>query len=155
MDYTTRANHDNEFDNKAVIIREMELRIERAKLFGYDNPADYILADCMAKNHQTVDAFLQSVWKPSLEAAKREAAALQAVMDMEKAAQNPHTDEQVLLQPWDWWFYAEKLRKAKYDLDEEAIKPYFELDNVRKGAFGVANKAVWPAIRETGEHAGI
>ena len=132
MDYTTRANHDNEFDNKAVIIREMELRIERAKLFGYDNPADYILADCMAKNHQTVDAFLQSVWKPSLEAAKREAAALQAVMDMEKAAQNPHTDEQVLLQPWDWWFYAEKLRKAKYDLDEEAIKPYFELDNVRK-----------------------
>ncbi len=140
MDYTTRANHDNEFDNKAVIIREMELRIERAKLFGYDNPADYILADCMAKDHQTVDAFLQSVWKPSLEAAKREAAALQAVMDMEKAALNPHTDEQVLLQPWDWWFYAEKLRKAKYDLDEEAIKPYFELDNVRKGAFGVANK---------------
>ena len=58
MDYTTRANHDNENDNKAVIVREMELRIEKAKLFGYDNPADYILADCMAKNHQTVDAFL-------------------------------------------------------------------------------------------------
>ena len=140
MDYTTRANHDNENDNKAVIVREMELRIEKAKLFGYDNPADYILADCMAKNHETVDAFLQSVWVPSLEAAKREAAALQAVMDMEKAAQDPHTDEQILLQPWDWWFYAEKLRKAKYDLDEEQIKPYFELDNVRKGAFGVANK---------------
>ena len=140
MDYTTRANHDNENDNKPVIVREMELRIEKAKLFGYDNPADYILADCMAKNHQTVDAFLQSVWKPSLEAAKREAAALQAVMDIEKASQNPHTDEQVLLQPWDWWFYAEKLRKAKYDLDEEELKPYFELDNVRKGAFGVANK---------------
>ncbi len=140
MDYTTRANHDNEFDNKAVIIREMELRIERANLFGYDNPADYILADCMAKNHQTVDAFLQSVWAPSLEAAKREAAALQEVMDAEKMAQDPHTDEQVLLQPWDWWFYAEKLRKAKYDLDEEEIKPYFELSNVRKGAFGVATK---------------
>ena len=140
MDYTTRANHDNENDNKAVIVREMELRIEKAKLFGYDNPADYILSDCMAKNHETVDAFLQSVWVPSLEAAKREAAALQAVMDMEKAAQDPHTNEQILLQPWDWWFYAEKLRKAKYNLDEEAIKPYFELDNVRKGAFGVANK---------------
>ena len=140
MDYTTRANHDNEFDNKAVIIREMELRIERANLFGYDNPADYILADCMAKNHQTVDAFLQSVWAPSLEAAKREAAALQEVMDAEKMAQDPHTDDQVLLQPWDWWFYAEKLRKAKYDLDEEEIKPYFELSNVRKGAFGVATK---------------
>ena len=140
MAYTTRGNHDNENDNKAVIIREMELRIEKAKLFGYDNPADYILADCMAKNHQTVDAFLQSVWAPSLAAAKREAAALQEVMDMEKMQQNPHTDEQILLQPWDWWFYAEKLRKAKYDLDEEEIKPYFELDNVRKGAFGVATK---------------
>ena len=140
MAYTTRGNHDNANDNKAVIIREMELRIEKAKLFGYDNPADYILADCMAKNHQTVDAFLQSVWAPSLAAAKREAAALQEVMDMEKMQQNPHADEQILLQPWDWWFYAEKLRKAKYDLDEEEIKPYFELDNVRKGAFGVATK---------------
>ena len=132
MDYTTRANHDNENDNKAVIIREMELRIEKAKLFGYDNPADYILADCMAKNHQTVDAFLASVWVPSLKAAKREAAELQKLLDQDLPGEK--------LQPWDWWFYAEKLRKAKYDLDEEELKPYFELDNVRKGAFGVATK---------------
>jgi len=140
MDYTTRANHDNENDNKAVIVREMELRIEKAKLFGYNNPADYILADCMAKDHKTVDAFLASVWAPSLRAAKREAAALQEMMDAEKMAEDPHTDIQVLLQPWDWWFYAEKLRKAKYSLDEEELKPYFELNNVRKGAFGVAEK---------------
>ena len=132
MDYTTRANHDNENDNKAIIIREMELRIEKAKLFGYDNPADYILADCMAKNHQTVDAFLQSVWEPSLKAAKREAAELQKLLDQDLPGEK--------LQPWDWWYYAEKLRKAKYALDEEELKPYFELDNVRKGAFGVANK---------------
>ncbi len=132
MDYTTRGNHDNENDNKSVIIREMELRIERAKLFGYDNPADYILADCMAKNHQTVDAFLASVWAPSLEAAKREAAELQALLEQDLPGEK--------LQPWDWWFYAEKLRKAKYDLDEEELKPYFELNNVRKGAFGVATK---------------
>ena len=132
MDYTTRCNHDNENDNKAVIIREMELRIERAKLFGYDNPADYILADCMAKNHQTVDAFLASVWAPSLEAAKREAAELQALLEQDLPGEK--------LQPWDWWFYAEKLRKAKYALDEEELKPYFELNNVRKGAFGVATK---------------
>ena len=132
MDYTTRGNHDNENDNKSVIIREMELRIERAKLFGYDNPADYILADCMAKNHQTVDAFLASVWAPSLEAAKREAAELQALLEQDLPGEK--------LQPWDWWFYAEKLRKAKYDLDEEEVKPYFELNNVRKGAFGVATK---------------
>ena len=140
MAYTTRGNHDNDHDNKPVIIREMELRIEKAKLFGYDNPADYILADCMAKNHQTVDAFLASVWAPSLEAAKREAAELQKLMDEEKMAQDPHTDDQILLQPWDWWYYAEKLRKAKYALDEEELKPYFELNNVRKGAFGVATK---------------
>ena len=132
MDYTTRANHDNENDNKAVIIREMELRIEKAQLFGYDNPADYILADCMAKDHQTVDAFLQSVWAPSLEAAKREAAALQELLEQDYPGEK--------LQPWDWWYYAEKLRKAKYALDEEELKPYFELSNVRKGAFGVATK---------------
>jgi peptidyl-dipeptidase Dcp len=132
LDYTTRANHDNENDNKAVIVREMELRIEKAKLFGYDNAADYILADCMAKNHQTVDAFLASVWAPSLEAAKREAKALQELLEQDYPGEK--------LQPWDWWFYAEKLRKAKYALDEEELKPYFELSNVRKGAFGVATK---------------
>ena len=132
MDYTTRGNRNNENDNKAVIIREMELRIEKAQLFGYDNPADYILADCMAKDHQTVDAFLASVWAPSLAAAKREAAELQKLLNEDLPGEK--------LQPWDWWFYAEKLRKAKYALDEEEIKPYFELDNVRKGAFGVATK---------------
>ncbi|MEE1068960.1 MAG: M3 family metallopeptidase [Paludibacteraceae bacterium] len=132
MAYTTRANHDNDNDNKSIIIREMELRIEKAKMFGYDNPADYILADCMAKNHQTVDAFLQSVWQPSLEAAKREAAALQELLEQDMPGEK--------LQPWDWWYYAEKLRKAKYALDEEELKPYFELNNVRSGAFGVATK---------------
>ena len=139
--YTTRANLDNEFDNKAVIIREMELRIEKAKLFGYTNAADYILADCMAKNHQTVDAFLASVWAPSLAAATREAAALQELLD-EDLKNEPTVNDPMdkCLQPWDWWYYAEKLRKAKYALDEEELKPYFELDNVRKGAFGVAHK---------------
>ena len=144
MDYTTRANHENENDNKAVILREMELRIEKAKLFGYDNPADYILADCMAKDHQTVDAFLTSVWAPSLEAAKREAAELQKLLDEDiatgKVLPSLQGGDGGRLAPWDWWFYAEKLRKAKYALDEEEIKPYFELNNVRKGAFGVATK---------------
>ena len=140
MDYTTRANHENDNDNKAVIIREMELRIEKARLFGYDNPADYILVDCMAKNHQTVDAFLASVWEPSLAAAKREAAELQKLLDDDLQNGKCQMSNDKSLQPWDWWYYAEKLRKAKYALDEEQIKPYFELDNVRKGAFGVATK---------------
>lgn len=140
MDYTTRANHDNDHDNKSVIIREMELRIEKAQLFGYDNAADYILANCMAKNHQTVDAFLQSVWTPSLAAAKREAAELQKLLDEDLANDKCQMSNDKSLQPWDWWYYAEKLRKAKYALDEEELKPYFELDNVRKGAFGVATK---------------
>ena len=131
MDYTTRCNHDNANDNKSVINQTMRLRLEKAQLLGYDCPANYILADCMAKDAKTVDAFLQSVWEPSLAAAKREAAELQKLLDQDLPGEK--------LQPWDWWHYAEKLRKAKYDLDEEAIKPYFELSNVRRGAFQLAH----------------
>jgi peptidyl-dipeptidase Dcp len=131
MAYTTRCNHDNENDNKAVINKTMHLRVEKAHLMGYDCPADYILADCMAKDSKTVDAFLQSVWEPSLAAAKREAAELQKLLDKDLPGEK--------LQPWDWWYYAEKLRRQKYDLDEEEIKPYFELSNVRRGAFQLAH----------------
>ena len=131
MDYTTRANHDNANDNKSVINQTMRLRLEKAQLLGYDCPANYILADCMAKDAKTVDAFLQSVWEPSLAAAKREAAELQKLLEQDFPGEK--------LQPWDWWYYAEKLRKAKYDLDEEEVKPYFELSNVRRGAFQLAH----------------
>ena len=117
MDYTTRGNHDNANDNKSVINQTMRLRLEKAQMLGYDCPANYILADCMAKDAKTVDAFLQSVWEPSLAAAKREAAELQKLLEQDLPGEK--------LQPWDWWYYTEKLRKAKYDLDEEAIKPYF------------------------------
>ena len=132
MAYTTRGNHDNENDNKEIIIKTMQLRVEKAHLFGYDNPADYILADCMAHDAKTVDAFLESVWAPSLKAAKREAAELQKMMNKDLPGEK--------LQPWDWWYYAEKLRLEKYALNEEELKPYFELSNVRKGAFDLATK---------------
>ena len=132
MAYTTRGNHDNENDNKEVIIKTMQLRVEKAQLFGYDNPADYILADCMAHDAKTVDAFLESVWNPSLKAAKKEAAELQKLLNKDLPGEK--------LQPWDWWFYAEKLRLEKYALNEEELKPYFELSNVRKGAFDLATK---------------
>ena len=131
MAYTTRGNHDNENDNKDIIIRTMQLRVEKAQLFGYTNPADYILADCMAHDAKTVDTFLESVWAPSLKAAKREAAELQKLMNKDLPGEK--------LQPWDWWYYTEKLRKEKYDLNEEELKPYFELNNVRNGAFQLAH----------------
>lgn len=132
MAYTTRGNHDNENDNKDIIVRTMQLRVEKAQLFGYTNPADYILADCMAKDAKTVDTFLESVWEPSLKAAKREAAELQKLLSEDLPGEK--------LQPWDWWFYTEKLREAKYDLNEEELKPYFELNNVRNGAFQLAHE---------------
>ena len=131
MAYTTRGNHDNENDNKGIIVKTMQLRVEKAQLFGYSNPADYILADCMAHDAKTVDTFLESVWEPSLKAAKREAAELQKLLSQDLPGEK--------LQPWDWWYYTEKLRKAKYDLNEEELKPYFELSNVRKGAFQLAH----------------
>lgn len=131
MAYTTRGNHDNENDNKDIIVKTMQLRVEKAQLFGYTNPADYILADCMAKDAKTVDAFLESVWEPSLKAAKREAKELQKLLSQDLPGEK--------LQPWDWWYYTEKLRKAKYDLNEEELKPYFELSNVRQGAFQLAH----------------
>jgi len=131
MAYTTRGNHDNENDNKALINQTMRLRVEKAQLFGFACPADYILQDCMAKNHETVDAFLKSVWEPSLQAAQREAAELQKLMDQDLPGEK--------LMPWDWWYYAEKLRQEKYALNEEELKPYFELNNVRKGVFTLAH----------------
>ena len=132
MAYTTRGNHDNENDNKDIIVKTMQLRVEKSQLFGYTNPADYILADCMAKDAKTVDAFLESVWEPSLKAAKREAKELQKLLSQDFPGEK--------LQPWDWWFYTEKLREAKYDLNEEELKPYFELNNVRNGAFQLAHE---------------
>lgn len=131
MAYTTRGNHDNENDNKSVINQTMRLRVEKAQLFGFACPADYILQDCMAKDSKTVDAFLQSVWEPSLNAAKKEAAALQELLDKDLPGEK--------LMPWDWWYYAEKLRQEKYALNEEELKPYFELSNVRKGVFTLAH----------------
>lgn len=142
LDYTTRCNHGGETDNKAVIVRTMQLRTEKAHLFGFNCAADYILQDAMAKDGKTAYEFLLSVWEPSLKAAKREAAALQELLDedIRGGKVTANTAEETKLQPWDWWFYAEKLRKTQYDLDEEELKPYFELSNVRKGAFLLAHK---------------
>lgn len=130
--YINRANNDNENDNKAVITKIVNLNIERAHLLGYDSPADYVLDNNMAKTPANVFAKLMPIWEAALPMAKNEVKELQKMIDAENGG--------FKLAPYDWWFYAEKLRKAKYDLDEEQLRPYFELENVRNGAFAVAGK---------------
>lgn len=130
--YTMRGNNNNENDNKSVISQTMKLRVEKAKMFGFDNPADRILETSMAQNAKNVMDFLPSVWEPALKQAKKEAAELQKLMDAEGKGEK--------LEPWDWWFYSEKLRLQKYNLDEEALKPYFKLENVRQGVFELASR---------------
>ena len=130
--YSMRGNNNNANDNKSVINQTMRLRVEMAKLFGFDNPADMILEASMAKNSKAVMDFLPTVWEPSLKQAKKEAAELQQLMDAEGKGEK--------LEAWDWWYYAEKLRMQKYNIDEEALKPYFKLENVRQGAFDLASR---------------
>lgn len=136
--YTNRGNNGNKADNKQLIQDVMRLRIEKAKLMGYNCPAAYILEPKMAHDPATVDAFLQGIMTDAVKKAREEVADMQAVMNEDiKAGLLPAGSK---IEPWDWWYYAEKVRKAKYDLDEEQTKPYFKLDNVVHGAFLAAKK---------------
>lgn len=130
--YYNRGDNNNEYDNKKLINEMCKLRVQKAKLFGYDNYADYVLAVNMAQDSKTVDKFLIDIFNPAQQLAKRELAEMQAIADAEGAG--------IKLEGWDWWYYAEKLRKAKYDFDENYIKPYLTVDNVRNGMFTAANK---------------
>ena len=136
--YTNRGNNGNKADNKQLIQDVMRLRIEKAKLMGYNCPAAYILEPKMAHDPATVDAFLQGIMTDAVKKAREEVADMQAVMNEDiKAGLLPAGSK---IEPWDWWYYAEKVRKAKYNLDEEQTKPYFKLDNVVRGAFLAAKK---------------
>lgn len=136
--YTNRGNNGNKADNKQLIQDVMRLRIEKAKLMGYNCPAAYILEPKMAHDPATVDAFLQGIMTDAVKKAREEVADMQAMMNEDiKAGLLPAGSK---IEPWDWWYYAEKVRKAKYDLDEEQTKPYFKLDNVVRGAFLAAKK---------------
>ena len=130
--YYNRGDNGNEYDNKQLINEMCKLRVQKAKLFGYDNYADYVLAVNMAQDSKTVDKFLIDIFNPAQQLAKKELAEMQAIADKEGA--------NIKLEGWDWWYYAEKLRKAKYDFDENYIKPYLTVDNVRNGMFTAANK---------------
>ena len=136
--YASRGNNGNENDNKALIVRMMELRIEKAKLLGYKNPAQMILADKMAGTPEAVDAFLAGILAPAVEKAKEEIADMQLIMNEDiKAGLLP---EGSVIEPWDWAYYTEKVRMAKYALDEEQTKPYFKMENVRQGVFDLTTQ---------------
>ncbi len=127
-----RGNNNNEHDNKAVISKMVNLRLQKANLLGYDSWSSYVLDDCMAKKPENVYKLLDEIWTPAIKRAKEERADMQKMIDKEGG--------NFKLQSWDWWYYSEKVRKAKYDVDEEQTRPYFELNNVRDGIFYVANR---------------
>lgn len=130
--YINRCNNNDKNDNKKLITQIVSLRMEKANLLGYDCYSNFVLDETMAKNSANVMTFLTNLWKHSLPKAKAEAAELQKLMNKEGKGEK--------LEAWDWWYYTEKLRKEKYNLNEEETKPYFKLENVREGAFNVANK---------------
>lgn len=130
--YTSLGNRSNENDNKEILKKILTLRVEKAQLMGYDTYAAYVLADNMAKTPENVLDFLHNLWGYSIQNAKKEAAELQQIMDKEGKGEK--------LEAWDWWYYAEKLRQQKYNLNEDEIKPYFSQKDVQKGLFYVVNK---------------
>ncbi len=130
--YVTRGDHGNENDNKATLARVAALRAERAQLLGYKTHADFVLDENMAKTPARVYEFLDRLWTPAKAKAALEAVDLQAAIKAD--------GKDFALEPWDWSHYAEKVRKARYDIDEQALRPYFPLDGVREGVFWVANR---------------
>ena len=130
--YFMRGDNNDEFDNKVAILNIVNLRVEKAKLLGYNTFAEYIIANNMAKTPENVWQFLDEIMEPAL------AAAIDDRDEMQKIIKSEGGDFE--LESWDWWYYAEKLKKQKFDLDESEIKPYFVLDNVRDGMFSVANQ---------------
>ena len=120
------------------MVKMMALRIEKAKLLGYETPAHMILADKMAGDPETVDQFLSSLMEPAIAKAKAEIADMQVIMNEDiKAGKVPAGSK---IEPWDWAYYTEKVRMAKYALDEDQTKPYFKMENVRQGVFDLTSK---------------
>lgn len=130
--YLERGNHNDAFDNKTIMSKIVALRAEKAALLGYENHAAYVLEESMAKTPAKVQELLNQLWTATVPVTQQEAAELQALMDKEGKNEK--------LESWDWRYYAEKLRKQKYDLDEEELRPYFSLDNVRQGIFTLCKK---------------
>ena len=130
--YLSRGNHNDRLDNKKVLADIVALRAQRAKLLGFKSHADLNLDNRMAKTPANVYALLDQLWTPALKVAGEELKEMQKIADRDGA--------KFKIEPSDWWFFAEKLRKEKYNLDDNELRPFFKLDNVREGAFSVANK---------------
>ncbi len=130
--YIQRGNHGDDLDTRAILREMVALRQQRAALLGYETHAHYVLADNMAKEPEQVYELLDQLWTPALERARNEADELQALIRRE--------GHEFALQPWDWWYYAEKLKQERYALDDALLRPYFQLENVRQGAFMVAGE---------------
>jgi len=130
--YLNRCNNNNEFDNKDVIKKLVDLRLKRAKLLGFENYAQYQLEERMAKTPEAVYELLNKIWTPALAAAKKELADMSAI-----AASEGITTP---LESSDWRFYFEKSMAKKFNLNDSELRPYFKLENVREGIFYVANQ---------------
>ena len=130
--YANKGNNDNANDNKKVAAKIASLELKKAKLFGFETAAGFILDDRMAKTPQAVKEFLDKLWAPTQVVVKKEAKELQAMIDKENGGFN--------LEPWDWWYYAEKVKKEKYAFDENEFREYLQLDNVVKGCFDLTTK---------------
>ena len=130
--YTNRGNNNNENDNKEVVKQLVAARLEKARLMGYEDYAAFVLEENMAKNEKNVYDLLDKIWPSALAKAKEELADINA--EIKKEGGNYEAEG------WDWRYYFEKAKKAKYNLDENEMRPYFELGHVREGIFYVANK---------------
>jgi len=130
--YFMKGDNDNDKDNKEIISKIAKLRVERSNLLGYKSYADFALEKTMAKTPERVMDFLGQVWAAALPVAKAEAKAQQEIIDKEGG--------KFKLEPWDWWYYTEKIKKEKYALDDEMLRPYFKTENVIEGMFYVANR---------------
>lgn len=130
--YTLRGNNGNDYDNNGILAEMVKLRAERAKILGYETHSHFVLEPRMAKIPDNVSGLLNNLWEKAIPVAMNEAAEMQRIINRE--------GNRFRLEPSDWWYYAEKLRKQKYDLNDEELRPYFQLENVRDGLFTVANR---------------
>ena len=130
--YIMRGDNNNEFDNKEITAKISSLRVERANLLNFETHAHYVLDNTMAKTPEAVYGLLDQLWQPALSRAIKELEELQSLVNKEGG--------NFKIASWDWWYYSEKLRKEKYDLNDEELKEFFTLDNTIDGIFKTANK---------------